>query len=243
MFSVLTPSARVFFPTILIVWLLAYIIGMVIGKKDANERRRFNPFGKVAMMLCAITVSLIIWLDFTRGTEIESYARLITFGLIAGIVGDSILAKLLPFKHTLLPGMLAFAIGHLFYFFAIISAVRLLGISDFALFPLVLFVPSLLIVFGWYRVVRPVELGEKGKRGMLVYVLLLVAITMLAVYSAFMDPRLNAFAIGLTLFLLSDLLLIGDLTAFFRFRSIGDVVWIIYAAGQMLIAFSALNLL
>lgn len=243
MLSPMTSPFTIFIFILLAAWLLAYIIGMMIGKKDADYRRRFHPAGKIVMMVCTIAVAAIILFRYARGTEIAPYALFILLGLVASIIGDAILAQLLPFKNSLLPGVLAFSVAHICYFIAITHANRLLGIEDITLYPLFFFAIALLFVFGWYRVVRPADLGQKGKRALLAYGLLLVAMATFAVYASIFDRRLSLLALGTTLFLISDMILYGDITNFRRFRYIGDVVWIIYAVGQMAIAFSSLPLL
>lgn len=45
-------------------------------------------------------------------------------------------------------------------------------------------------------------------------------------------------ALGGALFLLSDLILAGDMFSDLFFRLIGDVVWLTYGPGQMLIVYS-----
>ena len=55
-----------------------------------------------------------------------------------------------------------------------------------------------------------------------------------------MDPVnvLIWLAIGAGLFLFSDLVLAGELFADYKFKSVGDVVWLTYGPGQMLIVYS-----
>ena len=69
------------------------------------------------------------------------------------------------------------------------------------------------------------------------YALLLASTAAAATSLALVDTRFLLLALGSILFLLSDLILAAQLFNGLKFASIGDVVWLTYGPGQMLIVF------
>src|SRR5690606_6901281 len=70
------------------------------------------------------------------------------------------------------------------------------------------------------------------------YALLLSATAGLPTGPALQDSRFIPLAPGGALFLLSDLILAGDMFSGMTFRMIGDVIWLTYGPAQMLIVYS-----
>jgi hypothetical protein len=70
------------------------------------------------------------------------------------------------------------------------------------------------------------------------YALLLASTAGLGSGLAIQDRRFIPLALGGALFLLSDLILAGDMFSDLFFRLIGDVVWLTYGPAQMLIVYS-----
>ena len=77
--------------------------------------------------------------------------------------------------------------------------------------------------------------GAPLRYGALVYSLLLSSMSGLAGSLAARDRRYAPLALGGVLFLLSDLILAGELFGKAHFPGVGDVVWLTYITGQALI--------
>jgi YhhN-like protein len=93
-------------------------------------------------------------------------------------------------------------------------------------------------VIGWYFIVF-----WKSKHTLLHYIalpyaLLLASTVGIAHNLAIINEAFILIAIGAGLFLLSDLILAGELFSELRFPLIGDVIWLTYGPGQMLIVSS-----
>ncbi len=240
MFAATPQPFRAIFIALVIVWGAAFVAGELIGKAKPDEYRRFSPVGKIVMMLAAITVALIGWLAFAADGPAAHFAPWIALGLAFGLLGDITLAGLLPFKKPLVPGMIAFALGHICYAVGIIIVGSLLG-ADKPDLTLALGLAGVALgLIAWWLVVRPSKVSRTTRCGALIYGLLLFGVTALALALTLSTGRMGILAAGLALFLISDLLLISEITEFFRFRLMGDVIWVIYSTGQLLIGFAVL---
>ncbi|MBK7217160.1 MAG: hypothetical protein IPH95_08940 [Candidatus Promineofilum sp.] len=70
------------------------------------------------------------------------------------------------------------------------------------------------------------------------YALLLATTAGLATGLALAEGRLAPLALGTALFLLSDLILAGEMFSGLSFPLIDDVIWLTYGPAQMLIVYS-----
>jgi hypothetical protein len=71
------------------------------------------------------------------------------------------------------------------------------------------------------------------------YALLLASTAGLATGLALQSTYFVPLAIGAALFLLSDLILAGELFSGLQFPLIGDVIWLTYGPGQALIVYAS----
>ncbi len=224
---------------LLIVSVLAYVAGMVVGRHDPTPERRFARWGKLIMIACFVAVAAISLSKVPGGTA-RLAAWLVLVGLMLGGTGDIILADLTPLRHPLPAGMGVFALGHVAYAAAIIVLSGVIGWRPGLTTGLVLaswIVPGL----SWYAVIRgSTAVSRRVQIGILVYALLLFGVMSAAWALAASNASATLLALGLTVFVLSDVLLVLDIADVWRFPLIGDVVWIIYAAGQAMIAISPL---
>jgi hypothetical protein len=73
------------------------------------------------------------------------------------------------------------------------------------------------------------------------YAMLLATTAATATGHALIDGRFWIMAVGAALFLLSDLILAAQLFRGLKFDLIGDVVWLTYGPGQMLIVYTLIG--
>lgn len=230
MFSALTiPTYRYWFMGLLVLWALFLFGGFLLGSGD--PARRMPTWTRMASSI-TLVIAAISWVLVSRETEIRTYSLLIMAGMIGGLIGDLWLAGLLPGGRNVLGGIAAFGIGHVFY---IIAFLWLGGATPrWAAVIVWLLIGAL----GWFLVVYQNREPDVLVWAALAYALLLATTAGLATSLALQDPRFIPLAIGAALFLLSDLILAGELFAGLDFRYIGDVVWLTYGPAQMLIVYS-----
>ncbi len=228
------PVARLWLAGLLVVWALFLFGGFLAG--SGNPQRRMPTWTRMASSMTLVVASLS-WVLASRGSVIVPYAVLIAAGMIFGLAGDLTLAGVLPGGRSVLGGMAAFGIGHILY----INAFIWLG---GAVAPWSALVGWWLVgAVGWYLVVYRNREPDLLLWAALAYALLLATTAGLATGLALQDPQFIPLAIGAGLFLLSDLILAGELFADLSFRYIGDLVWLTYGPAQMLIVYSVASAL
>jgi uncharacterized membrane protein YhhN len=209
--------------------------GFIFGKESGTHR-----MPSWTRMASSATLVLAGWSWFLIApqTAARPYALLIAVGMSFGFLGDLILAGYLPGGRNVLAGMIAFGIGHIFYIIAILRYSNTLGFTDptkrWGALVLWLVIAALI----WYFLIfRGQEVGTLHYAA-LPYALLLASTTGFAMGLALQSPLFWGLAVGAALFLASDLILAAQLFTDFSFRSIGDVIWLTYGPGQMLIVYS-----
>lgn len=235
MFNILdTAWQRYWLIGLLIIWALFLFGGFIIGSGD--PARRMPAWTRMASS-ATLVVAAFSWYWFSRGTEAQNYALLVAIGMTFGFIGDLWLAGLLPGGRNVLGGIAAFGVGHIFYIIAFLRFSSQMGLTDGRRW-LALGIWLLIGLLGWYLVVF--RGGEPGVLlwAALVYALLLSTTAGIASGMALQDPRFIPLAIGAALFLLSDLVLAGEMFGDLSFPMIGDVIWLTYGPGQMLIVYS-----
>lgn len=223
---------------LLTVWAGLLFGGFLLGK-DPTRQRRMPAWTRMAS---SATLVLLSWYGYflTRpGTGSAGFAVGIAGGMTAGFVGDLFLARLLPAPNRVLAGIVAFGVGHLLYILAIVQFHARLppgsfGPAQWLALLLWLAVGSLAgwAVLLWRQRQDALRLAGLG------YALLLAATAGFASGLALAQPLFAVLAVGAALFLLSDLILAGELFSGWRFPYIGDAVWLLYGPGQALIVAS-----
>lgn len=241
MFLSLTPPwQRTWLLVLLVVWALLLFGGFAFGRAgDASHRM---PTWTRMASSATLVVAAVSWYVFTRGTPASGYALLVAIGMTFGLLGDLALAGLLPGGRNVIGGIAAFGIGHLFYITAMLRLADRAGLVDSRRW-IALAVWLLIGLVGWYVVVyRGAVVGGKALSIVhwiaLPYALLLATTAGLASGLALADSRFVLLAVGAALFLLSDLILAGEMFSGLSFALIGDVIWLTYGPGQMLIVYS-----
>ncbi len=237
MFGLLTQPERAALIVLTVVWIGAYAGGMALGTPNADRSRRMARPARL-VMIGVVLVAGSIWLGHAIGTDAARYGWLIVGGLIAGAIGDLLLAGIVPVHHAEMVGMGVFGVGHLLYFGAILDARARLGVRGGPSLLAVMLSGAAVVAAIWWITVRAREGGAALNVGSVIYGVVLGAVTAAAVGTWFVSGRLATLAGGLILFLISDVMLARYLVRRRGFPSVRDVVWLVYSAGQIAIACS-----
>ncbi len=234
------PVQRYWLIALLVLWALLLFGGFLFAPADAARRMpTWTRMGSSATLV----VAAFSWYAFTRGGPAGGYALLVACGMLFGFIGDLALAGLLPGGRNVIAGIVSFGIGHIFYITAMVRFATAAGLTAPGPRWGALAAWLLVGLVGWYIVVWRGARGAGITPGVvhwiaLPYALLLASTAGLGMGLALQDGRFIPLAIGGALFLLSDLILAGEMFSGLTFRLIGDVIWLTYGPGQMLIVYS-----
>jgi hypothetical protein len=211
------------------------LLGLALGRLDTKRRNRIPLPVRMLSSALVLVCALLLWRE--SGDRADRVMRQVAAGMGCGFAGDLVMAKVIPLPAHVIFGMLTFGAGHVLYMRAFVERARVLGLrAERARWP-ALGVAWALALAGWWALVRgaPAGKGAPVQYGALVYSLLLSSMSGLAGSLAARDRRYAPLALGGVLFLLSDLILAGELFGKARFPGVGDVVWLTYITGQALI--------
>lgn len=235
------PSQRYWLIGLLILWAVL-LFGGFIFNSPVEATRRMPTWTRMASS-GTLVVAAVSWYLFTRNTPAAGYALLVAVGMAFGFMGDLLLAGVLPGGSRFIPGLISFAIGHVFYITAMLRFASATGLTSAGPRWGSLVVWLIIAVAGWYVVVWRGAVVSGIEPGVvhwlaLPYAILLATTTAVAMGLALQDGRFIPLAVGATLFLLSDLILAGDRFSGLSFPLISDVIWLTYGPAQMLIVYS-----
>lgn len=233
--TILNPWQQSYLIALLVLWALLLFGGFVFGANDPI--RRMPRWTRMASSL-TLVVAALSWCALVRQTTAANYALLIAIGMACGFLGDLWLAGLLPGGRSVLAGIASFGIGHIFYISAFSRFANESGLDDPARRLIALLVWLLMGAVGWYLVVGRTRPRTPLHWAALPYALLLASTAGVAAGLTWQDGRFLPLALGAALFLLSDLILAGELFAGLKFPLIGDAIWLTYGPAQMLIVYS-----
>ena len=233
MFDYLELNARVWLMVLLILWAGFLFGGFVLGKGE----RRMPTWTRMASSV-VLVVAGWRWVVVSGGGETAVFATLIALGMTGGLVGELVLAEVLGNGRSIITGIIAFGIGHIFYISAILQFSNQAGLNAAGTMWGALAVWLLIGAVGWYIVVFRGQEPTMLHWAALPYALLLASTTGLATGLALQSSLFVLLAIGAALFLLSDLVLAGELFSGLKFPLIGDVIWLTYGPGQALIVYA-----
>lgn len=237
----LTPLAstqRIWLLFLLILWAAFLWGGFLLG--PTRENRRISRRMRIASSVTLVAAGWS-WRFFAADSDVWQYAFLLAMGVTFGLIGDLFLANLLSHSRSrsVMGGIGAFAIGHLFYISGLLLLVNRFHLNQPGPLWGALMVFWLAALAGWYVVVlRGQEKPSALHWAALPYALLLATTAGLAAGVALQNPAFFYLALGAFLFLFSDLVLAGALFSDLHFPLVHDVVWLTYGPGQMLIVFS-----
>jgi YhhN-like protein len=217
-----------------VVWAVLLFGGFAFGRPASSGEHRMPAWTRMAS---SATLALIAWLDLylTRSSPLGFYALLIAIGMSLGLLGDLVLAEVIPLPEHVLGGMTAFGLGHVAYLAAVLGLANQFGLD--APLPLwgMLALGLAVGVAGWYLAVFRGQKPTALHWAALPYALLLASVAGLFTGVALQSSLVAVAAAGAFLFLISDLILAGQLFASRSFPLVGDVIWLTYGPGQALI--------
>jgi hypothetical protein len=227
MFTYLGAAQRFWLTGLLILWAIFLFGGFIFGKGERRMPTWTRMVSSAVLVLAAWS-----WFIVNRG----SFSLLLALGMTLGFVGDVWLAGVMGDGRSIIGGIMAFGIGHIFYISAILTfgnqhglGVRWGALAGWLLVGLV----------GWYLVVFRGQEVTMLHWAALPYALLLASTAGFATGLALQSSHFVPLALGAALFLLSDLILAGELFSGLKFPLIGDVIWLTYGPGQALIVYTA----
>ncbi len=223
---------------LLAVWAALLILGFAFGQLDEERINRIPRANKILSSAILVVCALIWWLAGASGTPLAAYAALLFFGMAFSFLGDAIMARLLPLPQHVLFGIGAFGVAHVLYISGYLRLGGVLGLQDGRARAAGLAVLLVLAVVLWWVLIRSPQTDAVLNYGSLAYALLLGGMAGLAVSLALQEPRFVLLALGAVLFLVSDVLLGYRLFQGGTFLLVGDLVWMTYIVGQVLIVFS-----
>ena len=237
MFTYLThPWQRYWLIGLGLLWAVLLFGGFLAGRSDASTR--MPTWTRLGSSL-ALVAAAWSWYVFSRDTAAHAFTLLLALGMTAGFLGDLFMAGVLPGGRSVLGGMGAFGLGHVFYIAACLMLGNQQGLN--AAGPRWGAWAAWLLVglVGWYVVVFRGQAATTLHWAALPYALLLASTAGCATGLALQAPAFIPLALGGALFLASDLILAAQLFNGLRFPYIGDVIWLTYGPAQLLIVYAA----
>lgn len=230
-------SQRRWLAGLLIAWAVLLFGGFLLGS-GADVMQRMPAWTRMASSAVLVTTAWS-WFVFGRRGQTGRFALLLGLGMTCGLVGDLVLAGLLPGGENVFAGIAAFGVGHVCYIAAATGWSNRVGLNDRSIRWFSLAVWWAIGLGGWYFAVFRGQEATVLHWAALPYALLLASTAGMATGMAVQDRAFVPFAIGGALFLVSDLILAAQLFNGAEFRFIGDVIWFTYGVGQMLIVMAA----
>jgi hypothetical protein len=226
----------------LVLWAALLFGGCLFGKRNAAGTRRMPTWTRMSSSF-TLVVAAWLWYAFTLETSVGGYALLLAVGMTLGFLGDLFLAPVFPLAQPIFAGIAAFGLGHVAYLVALVSFANAHGLNAPAQRWITLAIWLLIGAAGWYLVVFRRQKATVIHWAALPYALLLASLAGLATGLALQSALFVPLAVGAALFLLSDLILAGELFAGLSFPLIGDVIWLTYGPAQALIVYSVASAL
>lgn len=231
-------------------WLEFLVGGYVFGETNAENTRRMPTWTR---MMASITLAIAcsMWLYFisklpinatilpdhtTSSGEMFTLGFFMALGMIFGLAGDLFMAGVIKAKNPVLFGMVSFGIGHVWYIIGLYHFGVVSGYHQPSSLLQAFVGWWLFAIIGWFVIVYyPAKHRSILHILALPYALLLAGTTAVATGLALQAIEFVPIAFGAFLFLVSDLILAGQIFNGFKFPKINDVVWLTYSPGQMLI--------
>jgi hypothetical protein len=226
------------------VWAVLLFDGFVRSRPTALNPQRLSRLARLGSSAALVSAAWsLFWL--ARTSELGGYSALIAVGMTLDFIGDSLLAGLIrsstPDQATL-GGIALFGLGHVAYIAALLLFASIEQLVDTGRLVTTTAIWFGIGVGGWYVAVfrgRQTDRLTAQQIAALPYALLLAIVAGLASGLALQDVRFVGLAVGTALFVISDLILAGELFKTWTFAGIHDVVWLTYGPAQALIVGTA----
>lgn len=214
--------------TLITIWGSFLFGGLLTGTYNEDAKRKMPLWTRIAS---STTLVFIAWIWYVH--TLSSASLVLAIGMSFGLIGDLFMAEIIPIKDYVIGGILAFSTGHFAYMYGFtkITTERVEQMPDWG----ILSIWFVIGILGWFFAVY-----FKSERSILHYAALpysiILASTVAFANTLFVhDPVFLLIMIGSILFLISDLILAAELFRKIKFPYTGDVVWLLYGPGQMLI--------
>lgn len=240
--------ARLNLPPLHLVLFLAWAIllfgGFLTGTPDPVNANRMPLWTRLGSSLVLVAAA---WSWFAMARSRDSALRRLTLGLAVGMsfgaLGDFMMARLIiPGDDAVLGGMASFGLGHIAYSAGLWMFATRRGLTRERIHSLIAW--WIVGLLSWVFVVwRPA--AEPGVMHFMAlpYGILLSTTAGLATGLAINWRAFVGLALGAALFLISDFILAGEVFEVWKFAGIGDLIWLLYGPGQMLIVYAASSVL
>lgn len=215
-----------------------YGLGFAFGRYGEARAHRSPTWARMVHSAALVLAALVWWRGRAVGTELAGYAAMVFYGMLSSFVGDLLMARVVPLPKYPIPGMVAFGTAHILYILGYVQAGAALGLGDGLAWGIGVGGGLILAAVLWWLLIRAPEIDPILGYGALGYALLLGGMAGAAAGLAFQQPRFTVLSVGALLFLASDAILGNRLFRRNEWFLVGDVVWLLYTAGQSLIIFT-----
>lgn len=221
--------------------------GMVLGTLVEDQTYRVPTWARMSSSATLVAAGWVWYVvaDAAAGGALSvaasgvarRYALGIALGMTLGFIGDLCNASLIPLPEPVIGGIVAFGLGHVAYILAITVYGNRAGLGHPRPRLWSQLAWLVLGIVGWWLVMRSLPQWSVVVWASLPYTLLLATTAACATALAAQDRRFIPLGIGAALFFVSDLVLAIRLFHGDFYRA-GDLVWMLYGPGQMLIVYS-----
>lgn len=210
------------------------ILGFALNRYRTEQAGRIPKNAELAQSALLIALAVIIWVFGAGETPLATLATLICFGMVCGFVGDLFMANVFKMRNYVLSGMVAFAVGHVYYILGFREIALNFGLHNLGSYAVAFAATWALAVILWFALIRKPG-GDVMQYFALGYALFLASMGGFALGLALQRGAFFPLALGILLFMLSDTLIGARLFGGRTFPFIGDAIWITYIIAQLLI--------
>ncbi len=236
-------------PTLVCLWTAWAIVlfgGFLLGPLNQSQTNSIPSWCRMTSSLLLVTTAWT-WFAALLGSRqsglktARTISFLVTLGIGLGTIGDffnaNLLQQLIPLPDPTLGGLISFLIGHIAYITAFVIAARKCNLTDGRAWLVGIGLWQSAAIIGWYLVVYRGTGEPILTWAALPYSMVLAGTAGVTTALAMQRKSLFWLALGAALFLFSDLVLGYRLFQGSFYRA-GDLVWLTYGPGQMLIVFA-----
>jgi hypothetical protein len=230
-----TKRERGWLAGLLLLWGSLLFGGFLFGTTDSSQSQCIPTWARMSSSF-TLAVAAWSWSLGARG-DCRLFSALIALGMTFGLAGDLLLADLVPAPTPVPAGMAAFSLGHVAYIIAILVLGRRARVeAPFRRWGSLACCLAVGLV-AWFVIVSPSQAPVELRGAALGYTLLLATTAGTASGLALQTSEFTPLALGGCLFLVSDLILAGQLFGRFQFHLLNAAVWLTYGPAQMLIVY------